>query len=238
VNGEVKNQEWVSPVLNTTADGCLYVSVRDLVAWDAGVRRRALLKPESWNLILQPVRLNSGKSYPYGFGWALDERGGQPLHQHGGGWQGFRSQFSRHIGEGLSIIVLANLAQADPARIADGIAEIMNPKLAVPAAHPIADREPEVTARLSRLLDKARARTLAPSEFAYVRAGFFPNGAKRIQERLLPLGPAQRMILVERKELGDDRVYTYEVGFGDRTMVYTAALAPDGRLTQFRIWEK
>ena len=238
VNGEVKNQEWVSPVTNTTADGCLYVSLRDLIAWDAGVRGRALLKPESWELILRPARLNSGRSYPYGFGWGLDERGGQPLHQHGGGWQGFRSQFSRYVGEDLSIIVLANLAQADPARIADGIAAIMSPKLAVPPARPIVDREPEVTARLSRLLDEARAGMLAPGAFAYVRAGFFPNGAKRIQERLLRLGPAQRLVLVGREELGDDRVFTYEVVFSGCTMICTVALAPDGRLTQFRIQEK
>ena len=30
VKGEVKNQEWVSPTLNTTADGSLYFSLRDM----------------------------------------------------------------------------------------------------------------------------------------------------------------------------------------------------------------
>src|SRR5262245_11149358 len=35
VKGELKNQEWVSPSLNTTADGALYFSVTDLIAWDA-----------------------------------------------------------------------------------------------------------------------------------------------------------------------------------------------------------
>ena len=37
-NGQLKNQEWVAPQLNTTADGSLYWSVRDLVAWDTAVR--------------------------------------------------------------------------------------------------------------------------------------------------------------------------------------------------------
>jgi len=127
-------------------------SVRDVIAWDAGVRARAILNPESWNLILQPVRLTSGKSYPYGFGWFLEVRNGQPFRHHGGAWQGFKTQFSRFIGEDLSVIVLANLAQAIPTRFADGIAEIMNRNLAAPVLHPIDDREPTVTARLARLL--------------------------------------------------------------------------------------
>jgi CubicO group peptidase (beta-lactamase class C family) len=236
--GEVRNQEWVSPMLNTTADGALYFSVPDLIAWDTAVRTRAILKPESWSRILEPVQLNSGKTYPYGFGWALDERGGQPLHQHGGSWQGFRTQYARFIGEDLSIIVLANLAQANPARFADGIAEIMNPKLALPVPRPIEDREPQVTARLTKLLDDARAGALVPAEFAYVRAGFFPDVASAYQERLRALGRSGRMVLVERTELGDDRVYLYEVTFGDRTMYYKVALAPDGRVSQFQLREK
>ncbi|MDA0706450.1 MAG: serine hydrolase [Proteobacteria bacterium] len=237
-NGAVKNQEWVSPALNTTADGSLYFSVRDLIAWDAGVRARAVLKAESWNLILQPVVLKSGKTYPYGFGWFLDERGGQPLHQHGGAWQGFKTQYSRFVGEDISIIVLANLAQADQARFADGIAEIMSPKLAVPVLKAIKDREPQVTAKLSRYLDDARAGKLVPSEFAYVLAGFFPDGAKYYQEQLSSLGPVKRMVLVQRIEEGDDRVFEYEVDFSGHTMYYRVALAPDDRVSQFGLRPK
>ena len=237
-NDSIKNQDWVSPSLNTTADGALYLTVNDLIAWDAAVRRRAILKPDSWRRILAPVKLRSGKSYPYGFGWFLDDRGGQPLQQHGGSWQGFKSQFSRFVGEDLSVIVLANLAQTNPVRIADGIAEIMNPRLRSPVPEPIEDREPQITARLQRLLDDARAGRLVPSEFSYMRAGFFPGGAKRIQEQLRTLGPAERMKLVSRSELGDDRVFMYEVTFGSRTMYYKVAMAPDDRVSQFQILEK
>lgn len=132
-NGVLKNQEWVSPTLNTTADGCLYFSVRDMLVWDSAIRARAVLKPESWNRMFQPVRLNNGQNYPYGFGWFLHTRGGHPLHHHRGSWQGFMAQFSRFIGDDLSIVVLLNLAGADPIRFANGIAAIINPKLAEPS---------------------------------------------------------------------------------------------------------
>lgn len=82
------------------------------------------------------MQLSSGRSYPYGFGWSLDQRGGQPLQQHSGSWQGFTSQYSRFIGDDLSVIVLANAAHADPERIADGLAAIIDPRLAVPVLAP------------------------------------------------------------------------------------------------------
>ncbi|MBI3946076.1 MAG: beta-lactamase family protein [Armatimonadetes bacterium] len=230
----VKNQGWVSPSLNATADGSLHLSVRDVIAWDAGVRARALLQPESWDLTLRPARLTSGKPYPYGFGWFLDERNGQPLQQHGGSWQGFKTHFSRFIGEDLSVIILANLSQTEPARFADGIAAIMNPKLAL-TLEPIADREPEVTARLSRLLEDARAGRLDPAEFGHLRAGFFPGGARALQEQIRALGPSQAPVLVERVEKGDDRIYTYEVAFAARAMRYMVGLAPDDQVSLFQL---
>jgi len=237
-NGQLKNQEWVAPRLNTTADGSLYWSVRDLVAWDTAVRRRAILKPESWAQILTPVRLTSGKTYPYGMGWSLEERGGKPLQEHGGSWQGFRTQLSRFIGDSLDIIVLANSAEADPARIADGIAAILHPDLAIRTLSPIADTEPQVTTRIGRLLDTIRSGALTANEFAYVRAGFFPDAADFYTSQLRTLGQQQRLVLLDRRELGDDRIYTYEVVFPSGTRYVRVAFAPDNKVSAFSIRQR
>ena len=43
VKGELKNQEWVAPKLNTTADGSLYLSLQDYIAWDRGLRAKKIL---------------------------------------------------------------------------------------------------------------------------------------------------------------------------------------------------
>ncbi len=236
VDGELKNQEWVAPRLNTTADGSLYFTVLDLVAWDKGLRSQAVLKPESWAAIFQPVRLNSGRTFPYGFGWSIEEAGGQPLIEHGGSWQGFRTHIARYLGDDVTIIVLANLAEAEPERFVRGIAAIFDPKLAPPPTAPIADREPEVTARVKSLLAAAREGRLSPDEFAYVRAGFFPGAPKRYAELLRGLGEPSRLDLVERRELGDDRVYAYRVAYvGGRTFRVRLGVAPDGRLSTLSI---
>ena len=44
VKGELKNQEWVAPMVNTTADGSLYFSILDLAKWDAALYTEKLLK--------------------------------------------------------------------------------------------------------------------------------------------------------------------------------------------------
>lgn len=236
VDGRLKNQEWVAPKLNTTADGSLYFSVLDLVAWDKGLRDRAVLKPESWAAVFQPVRLTSGRTYPYGFGWGIEQRAGQTVLEHGGSWQGFRTQLTRYLGNDLTVIVLANLAEADPDRFVQGIAAAIDPKLARPEPAAIADREPEVTARLLTLLAAARDGRLSPEEFAYVRAGFFPDAARRYAERLKGLGEPRRVDLLERRELGDDRVYRYSVAYdGDKAFRVGLGIAPDGKLSALSI---
>ena len=44
VKGELKNQEWVAPTINTSADGSLYVNIVDLAKWDAALYTEQLLK--------------------------------------------------------------------------------------------------------------------------------------------------------------------------------------------------
>jgi CubicO group peptidase (beta-lactamase class C family) len=230
VDGQLKNQEWVAPKLNTTADGSLYLSVLDLVAWDRGLRAGAVLKPASWEAVYTPVRLSSGRTYPYGFGWEVEETAGQAVHRHGGAWQGFKSGIARFLGSDLTVIVLANLAQADPMRFVDGIAGLLDSRLATPELTPIADTEPQVTARLQELLASAARGKLDPGDFAYVRAGFFPHAAAQLREVLGSLGPPTALRPLERRDLGDDRVHTYDVDYGSKPFRVVLVLAPDGKV--------
>ena len=229
-DGALKNQEWVAPSLNTTADGSLYLSVLDLVAWDRGLRAAAVLTPGSWKETYTPVRLLSGKTYPYGFGWDVEEVAGQAAHRHGGSWQGFKSAIARYLGSDLTVVVLANLAEADPMRFVDGIAGILDPRLATPELRPIPDTEPQVTDRLKALLAAAAKGELKRDDFAYVRAGFFPDGADGLRKTLGGLGAPTAVVLLQREDLGDDRVHTYDVSYASKAFRVVLALAPDGKV--------
>ncbi len=132
VKDELKNQEWVSPTLNMTADGSLYLTVYDMAKWDAALYTEKLLKRRSLDEMWTAVKLNSGKTQPYGFGWAFADLKGHRLIEHGGAWQGFTSHIARYVDDKLTVIVLTNLASADPGKIAHGIAGLYNPELRPP----------------------------------------------------------------------------------------------------------
>jgi CubicO group peptidase (beta-lactamase class C family) len=136
VHGELANQEWVSPTLNTTADGSLYLSLNDMIAWDAGLRAGRVLSAASWQRIYTPVTLTDGTTYPYGYGWYVSKAPGQEIHEHGGAWQGFKTYIRRYLGDDVTVIVLANLGDADPARFTDHVAAAWRPKLAGQSAVP------------------------------------------------------------------------------------------------------
>jgi len=113
VNGELKNQEWVSPSLNTTADGALYTNVLDLAKWDAALYTTKLLKQSSFAQMWTPVKLNDGNTYPYGFGWALPPVNGHRVLAHDGAWQGFTMSIVRFVDDKLTFIVMTNLDEAN-----------------------------------------------------------------------------------------------------------------------------
>ncbi|HEU4833208.1 MAG TPA: serine hydrolase domain-containing protein, partial [Pyrinomonadaceae bacterium] len=84
VNGHLKNQAWVSPSTNSTADGSLYFSILDLAKWDAALYSDQLLTRSTRERIWTPAKLTDGTTKDYGFGWHLGSLHGRRLAFHGG----------------------------------------------------------------------------------------------------------------------------------------------------------
>jgi CubicO group peptidase (beta-lactamase class C family) len=126
VKGELKNEEWVSPTLNTTADGALYFSILDLAKWDAALYTEKLLKRSSLDEMWTVTKLKNGQPNPdhYGFGWDIETKDGHRVIGHGGAWQGFKSHISRYVDDKLTVVVLANLEEAKPGPIAEHVAKM------------------------------------------------------------------------------------------------------------------
>ena len=133
-SGKLKNQEWVSPAVNTTADGSLYFSILDLAKWDAALYTDRLLKKASLEQMWTIAKLLNGQpnSGHYGFGWFIETKEGHRVVEHEGQWQGFETQISRYIDDGITVVVLTNLGDAKPAQIADGVANIYLRRVAAP----------------------------------------------------------------------------------------------------------
>jgi CubicO group peptidase (beta-lactamase class C family) len=135
VNGQLKNQDWVSPSFNTTADGALYFNVLDLAKWDAALYGDKLLKKSSFDQMWTVARLRNGQpnADKYGFAWFIDSINGHRVVQHSGTWQGFRTYIARYVDDRVTVVVLTNLGESDPAKLAHGIAGLYRHEL-TPAA--------------------------------------------------------------------------------------------------------
>jgi CubicO group peptidase (beta-lactamase class C family) len=229
-DGKLKNQEWVAPTLNTSGDGGLYVSLRDMVAWDKGVRDGAVLSAESWKSAFTPVKLNSGKTYPYGFGWEVDEDYGQLRHHHSGAWQGFTTYYCRYRVDDLSVIVLTNLAGADPVGLAEQVASLFNPKL-LPPDEPIADKNPAVTKQVKELLAQLREGKATADVFADLSDDEFKRIADDSRKVLTALGEIESVTLHESRERGDDRHLRYRIVFKKKTLDLSLVFDIDKKVT-------
>jgi CubicO group peptidase (beta-lactamase class C family) len=235
VKGELKNQAWVSPTLNTTADGALYLSALDMAKWEAALNEGKLLQKTGYEQMWTPVKLNGGKTYPYGFGWALGNANGKQIIEHGGAWQGFKAFITRYPEEKLSVIVFANLGAANEKRIARGVLEIFHPQLAPAAAKAIEDKEPKVTARAREILQAIADEKLTAELFTTEFAPLILSSGKQLAAGLKPLGELKKIELLERREEGEIRIYRYRLVYGGANLSYSFALNASDKIAGLQI---
>jgi CubicO group peptidase (beta-lactamase class C family) len=235
VKNEPKNQDWVSPTLNTTADGALYFTVLDLAKWDAALYGEKVVKKTSLDQMWTPVKLNNNRTWPYGFGWSLSQINGHRIIEHGGAWQGFTSYIARYADDKLTVIVFDNLAGGNCTKIARHVAAIYNPELARKA---IPDKEPKVTGSVHDLLQKFTQGTADPNLFtADARAEFFPTRAERISRLLKSLGTLEKMELVERSERDGFREYGYQLSYQKGIRFFKLSLTNEDKIVELFFYD-
>jgi CubicO group peptidase (beta-lactamase class C family) len=83
-------------------------TVKDLVTWEAALTAGKVVKPASLAQMWTPVRLNSVVTFPYGFGWGVDERRGHRWISHTGITG---TELSRFPDDNVTVVVLTNLGR-------------------------------------------------------------------------------------------------------------------------------
>lgn len=234
VKNELKNQEWVSPTVNTTADGSLYLTTLDMAKWDAALYTEKLLKKTSLEQMWTPVKLNDGKTAPYGFGWGLRDANKRRVVEHDGEWQGFTSNITRYVDDKLTVIILDNLARYNPAKLAQNVAAIYNPELAAPPIQSIEDKNPQVAAQVKDLLDKLAAGTADPNLFTPgLQKLIFPDLAKELGANLKLFGAPTKILLAEVTYQGEIPIYRYHILFKETQYFLRLAFNKQGKIALF-----
>lgn len=238
VNGALKNQEWVSPSLNTTADGSLYLTVLDFAKWDAALSTEKLLSERSRTLLWTPTVLANGKKRQYGFGWSLYAVRGHRSVEHSGAWQGFSTYITRYLDDGLTVVVLTNLEfpHSDPARIAHRVAGLYEPALARSLYPPIEDTDPETTTFARRAFEQVLAGKPDPAAFsAEMRVNLKTGGLAVVQEQLATYGSLLRFHPVERAATDEPRTSRYEAEFDEQSVYVLVTLTDERKIAALSI---
>jgi CubicO group peptidase (beta-lactamase class C family) len=233
VEGQLKNQNWVAPSLNTTADGALYLTAHDMAKWEAALAAGKLLSKASYDQMWSPVKLNNGSTSPYGFGWGLGEVNGNRIIEHGGSWQGFKAHIARFPDKRLAVIAFANLAQANTSTIAHGIAAIIDPALKRPPAPVMPDTDPAHTAAMKKLFEEVIEGTADMTKFTEPIQNAFKAQAQ-MTASLKALGPIRKFSFIDKGDGAEGRVrFRYKVEWDTRTMTLNVGIDKDGKIAGY-----
>ncbi len=242
VAGALKNQEWVSPSTNTTADGSLYFSILDLAKWDAALYKGKPLKQSSLAQMWAPTILNDGRQKGYGFGWHAETIHNRRVVFHGGAWQGFKSHIVRFLDDRLTIIFFANSWETNDFKLARGLAAIFYPEFTLPAIQPLEDKEPKVSAMIRRTLLQLAKGSANPESFApefRLRAEVFSELSNKAGETLnslsLPVAVIHLSELVERRDENGLRVYRFLLNDMARSLSCTVKLTKDDKIAHLEL---
>ncbi len=216
LNGIIKNQEWVSPTINTTADGSMYVTALDMAKWEAGLNEGKLLKKIYYDLMWAPTKLTDGTIENYGFGWSIDSANGKRILEHNGSWQGFECTIKRYPEKRIAVVVFANLKRASTYKISTKILRIYEPGLSIASLKTIKDTEPGITKLVSEFINNVTENKLRFDQFSTELASELMDSTTlaRGSEYFKSKGQFLKPELLSRKELSNGtREYRYRLLF-------------------------
>jgi CubicO group peptidase (beta-lactamase class C family) len=101
------------------AAGSLYSTVGDLYKWDRALKAGKLVSKSAMAAMFKPFKDN------YAYGWAIGDRKGHKQIGHGGGINGFATDFERYPNEDVCVAVLCNVLPSNPGKVARDLAGIV-----------------------------------------------------------------------------------------------------------------
>jgi CubicO group peptidase (beta-lactamase class C family) len=243
LRGELKNQEWVSPSTNSTADGSLYLSILDLAKWDAALYTDRPVTQAGREKLWTAARLSNGTTKDYGFGWHLADLHGRRAVFHGGAWQGFKSFILRFLDAKLTIIFLANSWETREFKLIRGLAASYYPDLALPQIKTIADADAKTTSLVRRVLMQFVTGNFDEELFTPdAWAAIVRDRGKQIRESLeafsLPVAIIHASELLEQRTDNNVRVYRYLLTDVGRSLICVVKLTSDDKLSSIELAER
>ena len=106
------------------ADGGLYSTVNDVMAWDQNFYQPMIGDQTFLDLMQTPGKLNDGRPLEYALGLMARDYGGLRTIVHSGGFMGYRTIIQRFPDQRFTAVMLCNLYTISPETLALRIADI------------------------------------------------------------------------------------------------------------------
>jgi CubicO group peptidase (beta-lactamase class C family) len=228
--GQLRNQSYMPPQVNTYADGSVVMSVRDMAKWDLALYTDKPFPKEVREAMWTPAKLTDGKPTAYGYGWQLGERNGHRFVGHGGAWQGFTATILRYPEDRLSVVVLTNRAGVSPGTIATRIAGMYLPAV-MPKTPPPPAPEPAVTELVKTILKEVGDNKLSKDRFtAEMWEALTGPESAGVSGLVRTLGAVQDITILDKKTEGDERIYRIRVSFARAKATVLLTLTTDDKI--------
>src|SRR6266851_542740 len=105
-------------------DGAVHTSVQDLARWDENFYSARIGGKDFLAELQEQGKLTTGKTLEYAKGLFIKDYRGLHTVRHGGAWGGYRAELLRFPEQHFSVACLCNLANANPEKRAEQVAEI------------------------------------------------------------------------------------------------------------------
>lgn len=124
-SGQVRNAD-LADTSNKIPGGGLVSTAEDIVRFARALHTGVLLKRETFQQMLSPMKTRDGQDSPY-FGWFIRERGGERMLTHGGSQQGTSTQLVMMPGKGFALALMANMEDVNQVELSTQILSILLP---------------------------------------------------------------------------------------------------------------
>lgn len=235
---------FVAPTILGYAGGGMLSTVVDMAKWDRALFSDTLISRSTLEQMWTPAKLNDGSKVDYGFGWSVGDYLGFPMVDHGGAHMtGFRTAFMRFLNEELTIIVLCNSRQANPANIAVGIAGFyisdLEPSRLKEKADPLPARTKSFKHALTELADLKESAVVTPEFFRSYRGS--SQRSATLKERLREM---KSFTYLGTRDVAENKIERYGVPVKElcfyrmttssETRYYTLFLTSDARVASYQ----
>jgi CubicO group peptidase (beta-lactamase class C family) len=220
--------------------GAIVSTVQDLEKWEAGFVGGKLLKRSSIEQIWTPVRLNSGVTYPYGFGWYMETLRGHPVRRHTGQTAGFTSSIALFPEDRLAVIVLCNIGTGGVAgRIGQTVAKLYVPALSLRTLEIQPDGDMQTVARLHELIERQLAGEANSAMLTKeARDSLATDPARANWQRIAAYGSLRKFDFVGRDIDGYGGGLFYRAEVGEHLLLLKFVLNGAGKISELSLEEE